>query len=202
MKNAILQLLLNVDPNHTISIMGIVLTAGIAIYSIRKTAEVSRVTSTYSEMKSCLIETVLIFDKALVLLDGVARKIVYYRVPERTPVETAYNRYWKEIGPLANRFKEMQAKQKLVLPSVLYEGIQKLIRETNLARELVKGAVPDENHIYPDTSELQEKMESATSKYKDFINMARCYLGASELIPLSKKVEDILNTNEEAEGKT
>ena len=90
MENAIVHLLLNIDPNHTISIIGIIATAGIAIYSIRKTAEASRVTNTYSEMKSCLMETVLILDKVLTLLDGVAKKVVYYRIPEKEIIETAH----------------------------------------------------------------------------------------------------------------
>lgn len=194
MKNAILHLLLNIDPNHVISIAGIL----VAIWLVRKTAEANRITNTYSGMKSCLIETVLILDKVLTLLDGVARKVVYYRVPEKEAIETAYDRYWREIGFLAVRFKEMQSKQKLILPAKLYSRIQELIKEINSARELAKGAVPNEKHIYPDTSELQEKVKSATSQYKDFINNARSYLGTSMLTPFSKKSEDILKTNEDA----
>ena len=200
MENAIVHLLLNIDPNHTISIIGIIATAGIAIYSIRKTAEASRVTNTYSEMKSCLMETVLILDKVLTLLDGVAKKVVYYRIPEKEIIETAYDRYWREIGPLAGQFKEMQSKQKLILPARLYGCIQELIKEMNFARELAKSAVPRENHIYPDTSELQNKMGKVALRYKAFINDARHHLGANANVPFSKKGEEIFKTNEEVKN--
>lgn len=197
MEDTILHLLFKIDPNHAISIIGIVATAGIAIYSIRKTAEASRVTDTYSEMKSCLMETVLILDKVLILLDGVTKKVVYYRVPEKEIIETAYDRYWREIGPLAGQFKEMQSKQKLILPARLYGCLQELIKEINFARESAKSAVPGENYI---TSELQNKMEKVALKYKAFINDARHHLCANANIPFSKKGDEIFKTNEEAKN--
>lgn len=180
-----------------IPIIGILVTTLVAIYSIRKIAETNRVSNIHLEMTSCLISTISILDRAISLLDDISRHVVYYRVPEQKIIETAYDRYWREIKDLSDKFKKIQSKQKLVFPSELYNNIQDLLKAINNARELVKHVSPDENNLYPDTQELQKEIEIVASKYKNFINRARCYLGTDEISPISKLREEILKANDD-----
>jgi len=161
--------------------LGIAITAIVAIYTIRKTAEENRVSNIHAELCSCLVDTVSILHNVLTLLDAVAKKVVYHSVLEGKIIETGYDRYWREISTLAEKFKAVQAKQRLVFPRKLYEDIQKIIKIINKARELVRQVAPDNNHIYPDTTNLQETVNEAISAYRNFLNESRKYLGTDKL---------------------
>jgi len=179
-----------------ISILGILATTWMAVYAIRKTAEANRISNTHSEMLSCLIETAFVLHESISLLDDIGRHVIYSDIPEEKIIETAYDRYWKTIGALSKEFKKLQSKQKLVLPINIYLNIQKVIEKLNNARELAKYSKPDENNIYPDTTELNKAITEAFGEYRKLINLSRKYSGPNALTPLSAKEDNILRGNE------
>ena len=94
-----------------ISILGILVTTVVAIYSIRKTAEANRVSTVHNEMVQCVIDSIIKMRMIRNLLNAIANRVSYYRLPEQELIETAYTRYWREIQAISANFKIIQAKQ-------------------------------------------------------------------------------------------
>jgi len=184
---------------YAIGPVGIALTTGVAIYSIRKTLEESRLSNIHVEMCSCLVDTVFIVHEIIILLDGIARKAFYNKIPEEEFIEDAYARYWREIGNLSKQYKRIQAKQKLVFPSKLYEEMIGVIKKSNEARKFARDAAPDENHVYPDTSDLQQAVGDAATAYRNFVNHSRAYLGTDKIEPFAMESELELKGKENQE---
>ena len=92
----------------------------------------------------------------------------------------------------------MHSIQRLVLPKKLYEDSQKILKQLNKARLFAKKAMPDQNNIYPDTSELEKVTDKVISSYRTFVNDCRSYLGPDELKPLSIKSVVLLKATEES----
>lgn len=165
--------------------IGIAATAIVAVYIIRKTAEESRISNIHTELVGCLVDTVHLIEQVLALLNDIANHVVYRTVPGEEVTETAYRRYWREIGELSKQFRVMQAKQRLVFPRKLYEYIQDIVARINEARNLGRHATPDKDHIYPDTRELRTVVDQAITTYRNFLHESRKYLGTDKLEPIS-----------------
>jgi hypothetical protein len=174
---------------YVVGPIGIALTTGVAIYSIRRTVEEMRLSNIHVEMCACLVDTVRVVHESITLLDGIARKACYNKIPEEEFIENAYTRYWREIGKLSDQYKSIQAKQKLIFPSNLYEEINGVIKKLNEARESARYAAPDQNHIYPDTSDLQQAVSNAATAYRNFVNLSRIYLGTDKIKPFAIESE-------------
>lgn len=179
-----------------VSILGIFVTAWVAIYSIRKTAEANRVSTVHNEMVQCIMDSIIKMRIERTLLSNIANRVSYYRVPEHELIETAYDRYWREIQTISTEFKLIQAKQMFVFPKELYEKIQNLINKTNEAREEAKHYNPQTSDFTPGDNKLNEIVKEINSLYVDFVNDARRYIGASALPPISVKNEEILKVEE------
>ena len=179
-----------------ISILGILVTTFVAIYSIRKTAEANRVSTVHNEMVQCVIDSIIKMRMTRTLLNEVANKVSYYRFPENELIETAYTRYWREIQTISTEFETIQAKQMFVFPKDLYEKMQTLINKTNEARDKAKHYNPETNNFTPGNNSLSEIIKQMNIIYVDFVNDARRYIGASALTPMSVNNEQILKVEE------
>lgn len=194
MAEIILQILEPITP-----ILGILITTLVSIFTIRKTAEASRVSNIHNEMLQCIIDSVVNIRKVSILLDDISRKASYFRIPGREFIETAYDRYWREIQNLSKEFNINQSKQKFVLPKNLYERMQKLIDKLNEARNEAKCLKPNNNNVYPDTQTLGEILKEINSLYVDFVHEARVYVGVDALKPFPIRKEYILGIEETEE---
>jgi len=179
-----------------VGIVGIIATTIVAMYSIRKTAKESRVTSIHTEMLSCLVDTALLFSKLLNYLNEVSQKVVYQSIPDGADFGSAYQRYWQELGNISKKFKVIQAKQRFVFPKEIYKKTQDIIKGLNEARELAKDANPQSN---PDTTTLIRKVATVNTTFKEFLNLSRSYIGTQELGPISFD-DDLFILSEEEEG--
>jgi len=135
----------------------------------------------------------------IILLDGIARKAFYNKVPEEEFIEDAYARYWREIGNLSDQYKSIQARQKLVFPSKLYKETNHVIKKLNEARKFARYAAPDQNHVYPDTSDLQQAVGDAATEYRNLVNYSRTYLGTDKIKPFAVESELELKGKENEE---
>jgi len=175
-----------------IPILGILVTTLVAIYSIRKIAEENRVSAVHNEMVQCIIDSIIKMRIVRKLLNDIANKVSYYRFPEHKLIETAYDRYWREIQTISIEFKLIQAKQMFVFPEKLYGKIQNLINKTNEAKEEAKHYNPQANNFTPGDNKLNKIVKEINSIYVDFVNDARRYVRVDDLDPISVKSENIL----------
>lgn len=182
-----------------IAIIGIIITAGVAIYSIRKTAEENRVSSVHNEMIKCVIDSIVIMRTTRDLLRGVANKATYHRLPENEIIETAYTRYWRDIQKLSSDFNKIQAKQKFVFPKNLYNKMQELVDKINEARNEAKRYNPETNNFKPRNNSLSEIVKEIDTIYVEFVNDARRYVGVSALSPISVENEKLLAVEDSVE---
>lgn len=74
-----------------VGILGILLTAIGANYSIRQTAKETRVSTTHEKMSSCLVQTFDIIWETMHLLDDVANRVNYHTFDTEEFKETAYD---------------------------------------------------------------------------------------------------------------
>ena len=162
-----------------VSVVAIIVTSVVAIRNIRKTAEESRVTEVHKEMAKCLADTIEIIDRVLYLLNGVANSVTYHDIQKDLDIETAHDRYWKEIGELSIKFKSIFARQRLFFHQDLYKKMQEIISQLNKARELARE---------PDNEELRQLIKKISSSYNLFINEARSYLGTDRLDRLAENI--------------
>lgn len=165
--------------------IGIIVTAIVAIYSIRRTAKEARVSNIHAELITCLSDTLFLIERILNLLNDIGYHRVYRSIPEEQIVETAYDRYWRELGVLSQDFKKLQAKQRLLLPKPLYDKVQEILECINEARKLARNAKPDENFLYPNTTELIKAVENASESLRNIIDESRKHLGTDKLKPVS-----------------
>jgi len=179
-----------------IPILAMIITALVAVYSIRKTAEENRVSAVHNEMTQCITDSIIRMRMVRKLLNDIANKVSYYRFPEDELVETAYDRYWREIQTISTESKLIQAKQMFVFPRELYEKMQNLINKTNEAREEAKHYNPQVNDFTPGDNELKKIVKEINSIYVDFVNTARRYVRVDALDPISAKNEKILKVEE------
>jgi len=179
--------------------IGIAVTAIVAIYTIRRIARESRISNIHSELVSCLVDTVYLIEQVLSLLDDIANHRIYRAIPEEEITETAFDRYWRKIGELSDRFREIQSKQRLILPRKLYEKVQEIVLKINEARKLARNAKPNENYLYPNTSELKTVVDIAISSYRELLHESRKYFGTDKLKPISLKSELPIKAKEDEE---
>lgn len=177
-------------------ILGILITTLVSIVAIRKTAEANRISNIHNEMLQCIIDSVVNIRKVSILLDDISKKASYFRFPGHEFIETAYDRYWREIQNISNEFNINQSKQKFVLPKNLYERMKKLIDKLNEARGEAKCLKPDKNNVYPDTQGLENILKEINSLYVDFVHEARVYIGVDALKPFPIRKENILGIEE------
>ncbi len=179
-----------------VPLVGIIIPAIVAIAAIRKTAKESRISNVHNYMVDCIIDSIWIINKVLKLLEDISNKVFYGSVPEGHFIETAYDRYWREIKSISEEFLIVQNKQKFLLPNKLYTIRQNLIDSLNKAREETKYLKP-ENKIYPDTNNLKKIINEANKLYVEFVNTARSYIGVDNLSSLkNNNIGNILQHNE------
>lgn len=165
---------------NTIALLSIM----VVIYTMYKTAEENRISKIHEEMYLCLVEIVSIFNKTLSLLDDIANKVYYQEVPESSLGETAYDRYWRDIGEFSRRFKLIQDRQRLCVPKTLCKDIQNIVKKLNSARAVARSVAPDGKRMYPDTSDLKKIVKETKKDLQNFISQAREYLGTNRMKPL------------------
>ena len=167
-----------------ISLVAVGIPAIIAIVVIRKTARENRVSNVHNYMVDCIIDSGRNIKRPLKLLESISNKVFYGSVPEGNFIETAYDRYWREIKSISEEFSTIQNRQKFLLPNRLYAIMQKLINKLNEAREESKHLMP-EDKVYPDTTELKKIIKEANKLYVEFVNTARGYIGVDNLTSLN-----------------
>jgi len=183
-----------------ISLVAIAIPAIVAIFAIRKTAKENRISSVHNYMVDCIIDSIRNIKRPLKLLESISNKVFYESVPEGNFIETAYDRYWREIKPISEEFSIIQNKQKFLLPKKLYRIMQKLIDRLNKAREESKHLVP-KNKVYPDTEDLKKIIKEANKLYVEFVNTARGFIGIDNLTSLkNNNIGNILQHIEDERG--
>jgi len=193
--------LLSVIILATVSILGILITAVIAIISIRKTARESRVSTVHEKMSSCLVPTFDIAWEMIHLLDHVANRVYYRTVDTGEFKETAYDRYWRELDRLTGENRTLFSQQQLYFPNEIVETLEEIDQLLNKARYEVKKVKPNEKHVYPDTSNVESVMEKARPLLKRFKEQARAYIGSDELKRITPLEEPRLQALEEVQMK-
>lgn len=173
------------------SLLGITLPTLFGIYSIRKVAEESRLSSVHAEMRACLIKAVEILGREVDLLDGVANGVTYRRRTTGQDVETAYTRFWREIDGMVAHYKEISAGLRLLLPKDLSDRLRDLVSSVNEAKDLAA----DEFEL----SELRRAVDEAGKLYREFVNTSRAYIKADELKPLDSWKRGAIESEEEVE---
>ena len=172
------------------TITSIAIPALVAIRSIRGVAEESRLSSVHSEMRSCLIKAVDILGRALDLLDAVSRNVTYRNILTQEPIETAHQRFWREIDPLVTKYKKLTSSLRLLLPKDLTEKLRVLVGKINTAKNFAVDSTP--------SPELRNAVEDAGRHYRDFINACRAYIKADELKPLDSLTRHALESLEQS----
>lgn len=152
--------------------IGVIVTAVVAIQSIRKAAEESRITTTHREMAICLVDTIEIFDRVINLLNDVVNNVTYHDISKDIDIESAHSRYWREIGELSSKFKNIYARQKLFLPKDIYSDVQVIIKKLNDARELARK---------PADNNLRNLIAQVGKNYDALVDKCRSYLGPHRL---------------------
>jgi hypothetical protein len=168
-----------------IAIASILATAGVAIFSIRKAAENSKVTTIHQELIKVLADSYSVMSKMIKLLRDIGYHVVYTKVPDEEIVESAHKRYWRELGHLSDEFNELQFKQRLVVPKNLYDEIQRVVVLINDGKALVKGVSIEEDKYYSDTSELCDHVKNLIHQYRFLLNQSREYIEPDLLKPLA-----------------
>ena len=179
-----------------IPILGILITTLVAIYSIRKIAAANRVSIVHNEMTQCIIDSIIKIRKINALLDGISKKISYYRLPNYELIESAYDRYWREIQTISAEFNPIQSRQMFVFPKILYEKMQNLINKINEGRHEAKNYNPKTDIFAPGNNKLKDIVKEIDSIYVDFVNEARQHVGVGMLKRISIKNEKILKVEE------
>ena len=138
----------------------------------------------HNYMTDCIIDSIRVINRPLRLLEDISNKAFYEEIPKRDFIETAYDRYWREIKSISEKFSIIQNRQKFLLPNELYTIMQKLIDKLNESREESKHLIP-ENKVYPNTDELKKIIKEANNLYVKFVNIARAYIGVDNLTSLN-----------------
>jgi len=167
-----------------ISLVAVGIPAIIAVVTIRKTASENRLSNVHNYMIDCIIDTIQIIKRPLKLLENISNKVFYEEVLGEEFIETAYDRYWREIKSISESFSTIQNRQKFLLPNKLYTIMQKLVDKLNEAREESKCLKP-EDKIYPNTDKLKKIIAAANKLYVEFVNTARGYIGVDNLTSLN-----------------
>ena len=184
---------------NIIAIVSIIATMVVAIYSIKKASDDNKVKYVFDYMVSTLIEQFQAFNEILNLLFRVANKVYISNLPENEILESAYTRYWRQIGDISKRVELIRSKKELFFPDDITISINKVILSLNEASKLAKAAKPNVEGTH---TLLLKKYEEAVFNYNQALTCARQYLGPSKIARLS--FEDTLllvNNTEENGGK-
>lgn len=173
----------------SVSIVGIVATAAVAIYTIRSSAKESKIKSVFDQMVDTIVEQFQALHETLNLLCKVANKVHISKIPDGTIVETGYDRYWREIETIAKRTNAIRSRKELFFPDEVTKCVNKVIVAVNEASELAKTAKADARHEHKD---LLKKYEEAVGHFDAALNCVRKYLGTDKLTKLSSKDSESL----------
>ena len=168
-----------------VAILSILTTAIIANYSIRNTSKETRVSTTHEKMSSCLVQTLDIIWETMHLLDDVANRANYYTFDTEEFIETAYERYWKNLSRLTEDNRALVSQQILYFPKKLVNTLKEINQLLNELRYEAKNVKPNDKHIYPDTSNIKSVMEREKPLLRDFREQARAYIGSEDIEPIT-----------------
>jgi len=175
--------------NLLISFLGIAATSIVAIIAIQKTARLNKVNKVHEIMLETLIEQLQSFEYILKLLTQVTYKVYFYKIPIHEKIESAYDRYWREIEKLSFTSNQLKTKRSLTLPSELNFEINKVIKKLNQAHDLAKDALPDAEFEHTD---LEKKVKETIESYNKALNVARKYIGTDALSKITFKDDEYL----------
>ena len=186
-----------------VSVISIVVTAFIAIRKIRQTAESQRVSAMHDRMSSCMIETFQLTRKLFLLLSDVAKGVVYVERETRektTAKTTAYDRFTQTHRKIAPQFDDLTPQHEILFPEEAFRITSKLYDAFNDAIELAYDKKPI-NGIYPDTNDLESRVETVYNVYKECLEIYRKYMGSNALAGLGDRPLSI-STSEEGRVET
>ncbi|MFH1428919.1 MAG: hypothetical protein ABIH39_04155, partial [Candidatus Margulisiibacteriota bacterium] len=168
-----------------VNIIGTVIVAGVAIYSIRKTAEESRVSNVHNEMVQNLILNLGFIYEILELLIDISNRVTYELYRDGKNTETAYKRYWAKIDDIGNRSKELLCSRILLFPELINTKMGDIFKVISEAMNNVNN-IKMKNDSYPETDgyhikKLKEHVEQLIPMYQDLLNLCRGYSGTDSL---------------------
>jgi hypothetical protein len=166
-----------------ISILAIISTTCIATYSIRKTAEDNKINIIFNEMFRHLVHQVQNHHRIIILSYNLANNIQHYKLPKHEFIETAFTRFWRELGEFKNMSDERKAYGELVFPQELTTINNSIIDAFNKFREQAK----DEHQI--NTQQLIILVNEMISGYNQLVVKGREFLGTKAISKIT--IEDI-----------
>jgi hypothetical protein len=167
-----------------VSIGAIIITAIVAIVSIKKTTLSSRASVTHNEMLATLIESVGLFRALIHMLGNVALGVVH--VDDKKNVEEyAVDRYKRVVDDFVKKYEEVGPKIQLFLPVDLFTQHQTVLKQVNGVRSYIfdNNVHPQQN---PNLSALRDMMDILNNEFFEYIQLARHYLGTDSLVGIGK----------------
>jgi hypothetical protein len=164
-----------------VSVAAIISTTVVAVRTVNRTARQDRVTSVYSEMLSCVIETFELIREMFLLLDSVSRNITFVD-KKGAYSETAYDRLYKRGPEISKRFQSLMARHELLLPDEVFQSVRGLLDAINDAGTTAYKCVP-RNGVYPEilTEKLEKAVQTLFEMYKKSLEVFRKHIGSNEL---------------------
>lgn len=177
-----------------VSACAIIITTVIAIYTIKKNAETSKIANIHHELSVCLTELISIIDQILNLLHAVSYNTQYKRITDDKIIDTAYDQYWNRIDDLNNQFIKLHGKMLLLLPKDIFESFQGMLKKINEARYKVLAHKPLEDGSFslPKSDRLRAAMEINKKEYFKLIKKCRNYIGSPKISRIVTDSEHLL----------
>ncbi len=186
-----------------IGLLGALVGGGIAIFSVRVTAKQNRVTFIHEKMTACILETLDLYQSVFTHATAVGLRIAYLAPEENgQKSESAYERYWRNLGNWASTSTKLYAKQLLFFPRALLRQAKILNRSFNKIRNIISNLEPEytgESFIYPeDDYGLAEHLEKTKRQLDEFVNAGRAFVGSDMLKSFQTWEKDSFLAKEDA----
>jgi hypothetical protein len=167
-----------------VSIIVIIATGWIAFRSIEKTFATNKIQFIHQEMYKHLVEQLHNNGKLIELSFYLAHKAWHHKLPGKEITETAFARFWREIGEINKSSHSFKANRELLFPS----DIRDLNNDFVASFNEIWGLAKIEDQI--NEKLIMKHVNKMISIYNEMINAGRKYLGSDLLKKMT--VEDYL----------
>lgn len=150
-------------------------------FSFRRIHEPSKVTANHSKIAATLTELLIIINVIRLLLNQIARKVVYTHALDEKVIDSAYNRYWNEINILYNNISQLRSKTEAFKQNEISSNLAAVLKHLFETIEFARSVKPDQDHIFPDTKILKEQVDTLDKEYIRLLSSCDHYVKTDQI---------------------
>lgn len=178
-------------------IVAAVITAIVAMWSVRRSSRDQKVAVVHQEMAECMVKTLALLRRSYLLIAAVADQAVYRDRISKDISGNAFERFAQGQPSIAKEFGDLVPQHELLFPEEAINATKRILAKVNSAASIAYRKKPDAKSTFPDTRDLMRSVSELAGAYNDCVDIYRNYIGTNKLAAFDSATREMVATSEE-----